>query len=373
MVAKVETFVAIDKKVFHDIEIPIKDNNEYFFKTVISPGFSDAHAHPHVIEKNCGRKKWKNMRDWFNNRRTKINEISLRKDMEICIKLSKLTLYKALLEGTTLIALVSSNPYANSLAFQSMKNKPRTIILPTISNLKGMNKSFKEIKTFLEEIEKIKKISELINYGLFIHSLSFINLNDFIESAKWCYEKNKPFALHLSEGFKELGNLREKIRNIKHPNPIIGVHCTENENYHRFEVKTVNCPLSNLLIYGKTQRNFNQIDCLGTDWPLVIGGIDKQLKELIKIHGKEKIKKIFEKATIGGYELYGMPYDGDFIAFNTSFENILKGKIIHPSYVFINYSPVVKNGKIIGLNLSYKDILNNIEKTIKIAHEKYSE
>jgi len=373
MAAKAETFAVIGKGIFHDIEIPIKDSKstEYFFKTVISPGFSDAHAHPHVIEKNCNGRKWKNMKDWFNNRKTKINEILLRKDLEICTKLSKLTLYKALLEGTTLIALVSSNPYANLLAFQSIGNKPRTIILPTISNLKGMNKSFEEIKSFLENIEKNEN-NELMNFGIFIHSLSFINLNDFIESAKWSYEKNKPFALHLSEGFKELENLRKIIHNIEHPNPIIGVHCTENENYHRFKVKTVNCPLSNLFIYGKTQKNFNQIDSLGTDWPLVIGGIDKQIKELIKIHGKDKIKKILEKATIGGYKLYGMPHNGDFIAFDTSFENILKGKIEYPTYVFINYKPIVKNRKIVSLNLSYEEVLKEIEKTIKEAYEKYS-
>lgn len=376
MVAKVETFVAIGKGIFYDVEIPINNNKniEYSFKTVFSPGFSDAHAHPHVIEKNCGRRKWENMKDWFNNRKTKIDEISLRKDLEICTKLSKLTIYKALLEGTTLIALVSSNPYANLLAFKSIKNKPRTVILPTISNLKGMNKSFKEIKLFLEKIERSKNLSKskLINYGIFIHSLSFTNLNDLIESAKWSYEKNKPFALHLSEGFKELNKLREIIHNIKHSNPIIGIHCTENEKYHNYGVKTVNCPLSNLLIYGKTQKNFNQIDSLGTDWPLVIGGINEQIKELIKIHGKRKIKKIFEKATIGGYRLYGMPHDGDFIAFNTSFENILKGKIVPPPYVSINHNLIVKDGKIIDLDLSYRDILKEIEKTIKEVYEKYS-
>ena len=342
-----------------------ESNKSIWFRSGLHPGFADAHAHPHVIDVGKITRKWRNYIEWIKGRRLRVDEGKLRSDLEACTVLSKLTIALSALSGATLVAL-TGNFRANIRAFLEMKKSPRIVVTPTIIEKPGWE-PLSEVLSVLGLMEKFD-LNDMLGIGVFCHSLAFTSERNIKNCFKIAQANGLIMAMHLSEGINELPEL-SKILQLPPPRShIVGVHCFEGKGYREKGIKVVHCPMTNLILYGKTLKNIEEIDALGTDWPLLLGGIDKQVKLAFKLHNN--YFKVLEKATIGGYKVFKMPFKGDYIFYDKPLHSLFKSMDLKPKYVFVKGHIVVEEGKYQGL--SYNEIRKIISFKIKEFIERYS-
>ncbi|RLE84093.1 MAG: hypothetical protein DRJ41_03730, partial [Thermoprotei archaeon] len=271
-------YVVYKGKLLENAKLELPGKGDYYFETVIVPGFSDSHAHPQVID--VGRGGWRNSIEWIRNRELKVNEASLRADVELSSKLAKVTLLLSALEGTTLIAMVGSLK-ANLRAVNDLVRRPRVVLMPTLMSIKGWDR-LEHIKSYYSSLNGIE--NSFLRLGLFIHSISLTDALEIVKAYEYSRRRNLPLGIHLSEGKPELKRLISLI-GTKQAN-IVGVHCIENEDYNSYGIKVVHCPLSNLYLYRRTLGDVERIAALGSDWPLLTGSMLNQYKAALRIHGK---------------------------------------------------------------------------------------
>ena len=366
MSIEVENLLLPNGGIVHDIELKIGDRGSYWFRTAIHPGFSDAHAHPHVIDIgiHSDSRIWSNSLEWMKNRVLKVDEKALRKDLELCTQLSELTILRALLNGTTMIALVG-NLEANFRAYKRLSLRPRTVIMPTILNSEGWYNSKQILPLIMSIFDQLE--NRHIKIGIFCHSLYFTSRDDILLSMNISGLLDLPLALHLSEGTRDLDRLRSII-NGKSNNGIIGIHCIEDEDYKSMNIRIVSCPISNLVLYGRTQNNLDLIDAFGTDWPLIIGSLREHIPQIMRIFREEKYE-ILKKCTLGGYKLYNYNYSGDYVFFDERIERVLSNPP-KPVYVSIGGKFTVVEGTVMGYTLHEVDKM--IESIKRYAIDCYS-
>ncbi|RLE63465.1 MAG: hypothetical protein DRJ38_07485 [Thermoprotei archaeon] len=338
---------------------------DLWFKSGVYPGFSDCHAHPHVIDAGLEGGPWRNYVEWMLKRKLRVDEKALREDLNACTKLSKLTLMLSLLQGVTLIAL-TGNFRANLRAVAELRERPRVVATPTIINMNGWD-PLDRILPVLSYVETLDT-EETFKLGIFCHSLKFTRTMEIVKCYRLAENNGLVFALHLSEGVKELRELAKLLR-LPGRTRIIGVHCIEDEDYKSLGVKVVQCLSSNLTLYGRTQKNLELVESFGSDWPLIFGGFFEEIVKALKLHGQKNTYKILEKASIGGYRLYGVEHGNDYIFFDEKLEKALRLKIL-PSYVFVRGRATVVEG-LIG-NFNYDSLRKIVETYKEFLLEKYS-
>ena len=322
---------------YYDAKIRSKrGRGSYYFETVVYPGFADAHAHPQVVD--YGRGQWRDSVEWIRNRELEVDEGSLRRDVELSKKLAKAAMLKSLLEGTTLIAVVGSYR-ANIEAALELDSRPRTVVMPTLYEQSGWQRLWE----VLGELKRLARVAERYNVklGLFCHSVEFTSREELLESYRIAQNNGLVLGLHLSEGRRELGELR-RILGLPGRRSIVGIHCLMDEDYRSAGVRVVSCPASNLVLYGRTRERLVDVDALGTDWPLLLGGVVEQHGLLVEL-GVDPLESL-EKATAGGYRVYGVDFDGDFVAYDEKVGKVLGGKCGRPAYVFVDWRPLVVEG-----------------------------
>ncbi len=350
----------------------IKDNvtiktkygkGELYIETVVYPGFSDAHAHPQVVDVGKPR-RWKNSYEWLKYRRLRVDETKVRKDSFLSSKLARATYILSLLEGATLI-VVTGNIEANLNAAKSLGVHPRIVLTPTIMEKDG----WLSIKEFIQYFFKNYALwNGYWSPGIFVHSLGLTSPN-IIREAYYVAEKlGVPLALHLSEGITEVDKLT-RILNTSKAN-VIAVHCiSEPKECFKITRGIVHCPSSNLYLFEETVKEIDYISALGSDWPLVTGGIYSTYKMAVDIHGPNL--NLLRKASYGGYKLFGVKWYGDFIGFDEPLEKVISGKAKLPCYVFVKEKPIVIERSIKNLGLNYEEAKRIVRESVKEALEKY--
>ncbi|MCD6368434.1 MAG: hypothetical protein J7L38_01390 [Thermoproteales archaeon] len=351
--------------VKENVKLTFKGTGSLSFRSGLYPGLVDSHAHPHVIDGGLEEgRKWSNYIEWFEKRRLLVNESTLRRDLELCTALSKLTLMLSALEGTTLIAL-TGNYKANIRAATELKNRPRVVTMPTIINKNGWD-PLEIVAPIIKQLENFDA-NDMLGVGIFCHSLRYTSEKYIRTCVQLCDTNNMLLGIHLSEGIPELDVLRRIL--LKPPKTsIIGVHCIEDEDYETFNIRTVQCASSNLALYGRTQRELGKVYAFGSDWPLLFGSMVNELKVLIDIHSEKKIDDIILRATINGYRLFKVDFRGDYVFFDDKLEKALSaGK--RPSYVFVKGYPLVREGKVNGY--TYDEILSMISQVREEAIKRH--
>jgi len=363
MEIEVGELLVAGRRIIENAKIKVKGRGSLYVESGIAPGFSDSHAHPQVVDVGTTGGRWRNSLEWLRNRKLRVDEVALRMDLEFSRKLAEVVLAKSVLEGTTLIALVG-NYRANMRAAFSMTRRPRVVLTPTIlSNGCWLHGS---------EIERgiiallAAGAARGIKVGVFVHSVHFVDPEDLRRTYSLAKRYGLPFAMHLSEGTKDLWKLLAMIG--KPERPLVGVHCTENEGYSSANIRVVHCPESNLTLYGKTLKKAEEVKAFGTDWPLLLGSVKHQYQLAVKIHGKRYRAILLERATLGGYEIFGLKPARDYALFDAKLTRVLNDGV-NPSYVVVDGEVVVEEGRLNGY--SYSDVLRIAKELVKEAMEKY--
>jgi hypothetical protein len=90
---------------------------------------------------------------------------------------------------------------------------------------------------------------------------------------------------------------------------------------------------------------------------------------LIRRVFKEPLEVIARTATIGGYKLYEIPYDGDMVAFDGNLEDVMSG-YVKPKLVIVNNQVAVYDGALVDLQITVEDVEKRIREAIKEVSEK---
>ncbi len=150
-----------------------------YYDVVLVPGFSDGHAHPQVVDGGLRRGvRWRNSYEWIRERDMVVDEVMVRRDLSVASKLSYLTMVRALLEGTTLLAL-TGRLAANVRAWFKLRVRPRLVLLPTVMDRVGWSLG--------EVVSDYSRVSMLVSdgfarMGVFIHSLGMAGVTTIRES-----------------------------------------------------------------------------------------------------------------------------------------------------------------------------------------------
>ncbi|MGB9709191.1 MAG: amidohydrolase family protein [Infirmifilum sp.] len=345
-----------------NVKIPYNGSEDLYFVSAIAPGFSDAHAHPQVVD--VGEKGgWRHSYEWLENRKLRVNEAGIRRDKELSSLLTKATLLKSLMEGATLIAVTGSLE-GNISAILSLPATPRVVVLPTVMDREGWSTPE---RVYAEHVKYLSRWDGYFNMGFFVHSLRKTGKSFLVASYKTAIKLGVPFAIHLSEGVDETESFIEVIG--EPAGNVVAVHCLEGaEKCKRFGFKVVHCPTSNLYLYERTLRGLGLFDALGSDWPLVTGTIAKTYRDAVAVHGASY--ELLQKATLGGYRVFGMKTSGDIVAFDENLDKVMRGEL-KPRAVVVNGRLVVYENVMIDLNLSSQDIEKVKEQAVRLAFEQY--
>lgn len=341
--------------------IEVDAPHDMYFDVVMTPGFSDAHAHPQVIDVGSepGR-RWSHSYEWLKGRRLRVDEASLRMNLALSSNLAKATLLKSLFDGVTMIALTGSFE-ANFMAVRELGLTPRVQFTPTVMDRAGWSTPE---KVFRHYVENISEWDGYYRVGFFIHSLGMASRSSIVFSYRMSKNSGLPLALHLSEGVDEVDEL---VRLLGDARGIVAVHCIEKpEKCRRYGLKIVHCPLSNLYLFGRTIRGLEYFDALGSDWPLVTGTLRETYRMAVKVHGETV--GLLEKATLGGYRVFNVPWNGDLAAFTGKVGDVISGRA-RPDYVFVRKRPVIVEREYRGLTL--RDVEKFAREQIRVALEKH--
>ena len=347
--------------------LEVAGSGSIYGETAITPGFSDAHAHPQVVDVGVGR--WRNAYEWIGGRKLRIDEASLRADTELSSRLAAAAMLEALLEGVTLMALVGSAE-ANVRAYRRLPVKPRLVVMPTVMDV---SRGWPSTHGALNLVVSLAALDGRITLGIFIHSLRFATR----ESLKMAYELSKrsgiPLGIHLSEGVDELPKLAEVLGLREgEDSGIIAVHCIEGSGYRRYGIRVVHCPSSNLRLYGRTVNDLDLVDALGSDWPLLLGSSLSSYRRAVEVHGRARAWKLIQKATVGGYEVYGIhDWKGDVAIFDEPLSRVLEGAC-RPRFVAVNGKLVVEEGELVEVGLGEREVRRLIKRLIGEALERHS-
>ena len=335
--------------------------HDVYFDIVVAPGLSDAHAHPQVIDVGSPPDiKWQHSYEWLRYRKLRVDEASLRADLELSSRLAKAVLMLSLLDGVTMIALTGSFD-ANLRAVKQLGETPRVYLTPTIMDREGWSTPE---QVFVRYISHLSQWNGYYRVGFFVHSLGLSDKSYVVSSYKMARKLGLAFALHLSEGLDEVETLEEILgREVE----ATAVHCIEKPSKCRkLGLKVVHCPVSNLYLFGRTLDRLEYFDALGSDWPLVTGTLSVTLRVASSIHGR--VTGVLEKATVGGYRVFGMDWDGDFAAYDGRLEDVISGSA-RPVYVFVRGKPVVVERRYRGL--TRHDVEKYAELQVRAAFEKH--
>jgi len=338
-----------------------------YYDVVIVPGFSDGHAHPQVIDGGLRLGvKWRNSYEWIQERGLVVDEVMIRRDLSIASKLSYLTFVRALLEGTTLLAL-TGRLAANVRAWLRLSIRPRIVLLPTVMDRVGW--------TLEEVLSDYGRVSMLVGdgfarIGVFIHSLRMAGVYTIREALSLASRGDGIVGLHLGEGLSELEDFKSIIGRPPYPVKIVPVHCID-DDLRDVGLQCVSCPTTNIILYGRTRRSLAGIASFGSDWPLLLGTTPRHLR-LIRGVFKEPPEVIVRIATVGGYKLYEMPYDGDLVAFDGNIEDVMNGNA-SPKLVVVNNQVAVYEGALVESQLTIEDVERVIREAIREVSEKYGE
>jgi guanine deaminase len=336
-----------------------------YYDVVLVPGFSDGHAHPQVIDGGLRRGvRWRDSYEWIRGRDMVVDEVMVRRDLSVASKLSYLTMVRALLEGTTLLAL-TGRLAANVEAWFKLRVRPRLVLLPTVMDRVGWSLG--------EVVSDYSRVSMLVSdgfarMGVFIHSLGMAGVTTIRESLSLASRGDGIIGLHLGEGVSELEEFKRVLGEPPYPVKIIPVHCID-DDVQEVGLQCVSCPTTNIILYGRTRGSLSGISSFGSDWPLLLGTTPKHLK-LIRRVFKEPLEVIARTATIGGYKLYEIPYDGDMVAFDGNLEDVMSG-YVKPKLVTVNNQVAVYDGALVDPQITVEDVEKRIREAIKEVSDKY--
>ena len=341
-------------------------SRDEYYDVVVVPGFSDGHAHPQVVDVGLvdGR-KWADSYDWIENRRLRVDEAAIRADVELSSRLAELVYKRALLEGTTLIA-VTGRLEANYLAWKRSPDRPRVAFLPTVMKKKGWATPG-DIARLARDLAPSLS-DNLTRLGVFVHSLRYAGemLPDALNLAK---SLGGVLGLHLSEGRREMHMLARHLRGRRPWVRVVAVHCMEDEDPSRLGVSCVGCPGTNMILYGRTRKTLKGVTSFGSDWPLLLGTVPMHLG-LIKSLYPGRVESIMERATIGGYHDYGLSHQGDLAAYDGKPSSLLEGRL-KPRMVSVAGKITVYEGRLASTGETHQDVLKKIDEAIREAIEMY--
>ena len=330
-----------------------------YYDLVIVPGFSDGHAHPQVVDAGLvPGVKWRNSYEWFEGRQLSVDEAAIRSDLRVASRLALLTFKRALLEGTTMIA-VTGRLEANVRAWLSLPGRPRVVFLPTVMNRRGWM-TVDQIAGIAERYSKYLD-DGMARIGVFVHSLRY-GKGMLASALKAARRLGSIVGIHISEGVREMHLLRREAGGPPYPARIVGVHCTEDEDPSLYGVTCIGCPYSNLILYGRTRKTLSGISGFGSDWPLLIGSVGSHMGLIGSIFGEGFVEAV-KRATIGGYRSYGMRPQGDLVAFDGGLEALRRGRA-RPRLVAVNGKPVVVEGVLVYSGESLSDVLREIRSAV---------
>jgi len=349
-------------KLIENARLEVSTSEDMYFESAVSPGFSDAHAHPQVVDVGEGG-HWRDSYEWLENRKLRVNEAAIRKDKELSALLAEATILSSIIDGVTMLSLTGSLE-GNIEAVKKLKATPRVVLLPTVMNLDGW--SLPE-NIFVKYVENSFLWDGYFSLGFFVHSIKKADISMLRASYNISRKLHLPFALHLSEGIDEVDALVEALG--KELDRVIAVHCiTSPEKCRKAGLKVVHCPTSNIYLYNRTLGSIEHFDSLGSDWPLVTGNLFRTFQDAVKLHSATM--DLLAKATLGGYEIYNIKPEGDLVAFDDPIEKVLRGES-RPVYVFVKSKPIVKDGIIDPYGLSRTDMERIVRERVNYAFEKY--
>ena len=359
---RLEAGIAVIRgRVKENVSIPFPV--DAYYDVVLIPGFSDTHAHPQVIDAGLiPGKMWSSSYEWLLTREMVINEASVRGDIGLSARLAELAMKRALLEGTTLIALTGRFE-ANVKAFTRMKTPPRTVLLPTVMKRKGWATP-RELEKLFSKYAKYTK-DDLLRVGIFVHSISYGGPVMLRESQELALRVRGPLGIHLSEGVSEKKDFAEYsccLDNLW----VVAVHCLD-DDYGDLGVRCSSCPGSNITLYRRYLKDLSRATSFGSDWPHLLGTVGGQIGLISTLYSNRLEEALF-KATIGGYNDYLVGYSGDLAAYDGSLSQVLSG-MIRPKLVTVNYRPAVMDGLLIDTGERYSDIIRATQEAIDYAVE----
>ncbi|MEN2999366.1 MAG: hypothetical protein ABDH61_02175 [Acidilobaceae archaeon] len=336
-----------------------------YYETLIVPGFSDGHAHPQVVDGGLrGSRLWRDSYDWLERRELAVDEARVRKDLLLSQRLATLALLRGLLEGATLMAL-TGRLLANVRALLSLQRRPRTVLLPTVMDREGW--------TLGEVREDYARATYLVSDGLarvgiFVHSLRLAGEGTVREAIKLAARSGAVLGLHLGEGLSEGERFRAVFGNPPYSLRIVPVHCID-DDMSSLGLSCVACPATNVMLYGRTRRDLSGISAFGSDWPLLIGSVPTHLPIMTRAY-RDSPLLVLRSATVGGYRLYNVPHDGDYVAYDEGLEEVLRGRTL-PKLVSVNGEVAVREGRLVEGGYERGSLLKMIEEAVGEALELY--
>lgn len=336
-----------------------------YYKLVVVPGFVDAHAHPQVVDGGVepGR-VWRDSYEWLESRRLSIDEVGVRRDLELSQKLARLTFERALLEGVTLVA-VTGRLLANVRAWLGMNARPRVVFLPSVMDKPGWT-----IEELVLDYQKISMMIEdgTAKLGVFVHSLGTSRHETVRHAIGIAAKEGRILGLHFSEGLDETMMFEEVFGSPPYPVRITTVHCIDGDVRHR-NVPCIACPATNLLLYARTRRSIEVYSGVGSDWPLLLGSTPRHLPLAWRVY-RASLSRLISLFTIDGYRVYSMPHDGDLVAYDSSLDALIEGSA-RPLLVTVAGRVAVREGELEGSGLTLSDVEKEVEEAVLEAFEKY--
>ena len=367
ILARLEADIAvINGKVIEKFSMPF--HRDVFFETIIMPGFSDAHAHPQVIDAGLvPGQVWGNSYEWLMSRRLHVDEALIRNDIGLASTLTELVLKRVLLEGVTLIAL-TGRLEANIKAVVKGSVAPRVVLLPTVMSKRGWSRPEEIDKLFYKYRMYIN--DALLRPGVFVHSISYASPQMIYSSLDIARKMRAPLGMHLSEGISEKKDFLELLGDKVSNQRVVAVHCI-NDDYFDLGVRCASCPVSNMILYNRTRDSLFGVTSFGSDWPHLVGSIPLHIPLFLKLFNND-FSGVLYRATTGGYNDYGVPMQGDFVAYDVPLRKVLLEGAF-PKAVSVASRLMVWEGVLTSTGERYGDIIRDSYEVIKYAVEVYGD
>lgn len=351
-------------KVVSNLKIPFK--RDLHVETLIIPGFSDAHAHPQVIDAGLGGRVWRDSYHWIDGRKLRVDEAAVRSDIDLSTRLAHLVFKRALLRGVTLLA-VTGRLEANVNGWLSMRIRPRVVFLPTAMKKRGW-KSVDDLITSIDALRYSLR-DVLARLGIFVHSLRLAGVDELVKAAKYASSSGGLVGIHVDEGVRETEELRLHLGALLGRTRIVGVHCIETDDPSKHGILCAACPASNMVLYRRTRRNLRGITSFGSDWPHLLGTVPDHLPLIHSLYPGFR-EEILRRATIGGYRDYGMMHSGDLVGYDVPLDRVLS-EGAEPLFVSVSWRVAVWEGILLETSETIHDIERSTREVIREALDAY--